>query len=157
MLNNAARLGLRVPLCHFTQLGSYPVCRRANPSLQVTDCPNDNINVINFSVETEQIKEARAFLFLSFTRIGGHPQTEWSHKVGGEKYLYLWLTDNTTQSPESISDFPFVTSWRLHLYQTQINFLQRHPCPPPGRYKGYKIQAQYSPLTCRKVVGELSM
>ena len=52
------------------------MCRRANPSLQVTDCPNDNINVINFSVETEQIKEARAFLSLSFTRIGGHPPTE---------------------------------------------------------------------------------
>ena len=65
------------------------MCRRANPSLQVTDCPNDNINVINFSVETEQIKEARTFLSLSFTRIGGHPQTELSHKVGGEKYLYL--------------------------------------------------------------------
>ena len=35
----------------------------------MTDCPNDNINVINFSVETEQIKEARALLSLSFTRI----------------------------------------------------------------------------------------
>ena len=76
MLNDAAGLGLRVLLCHFTQLGSYPVCGHANPSLQVTDCPNDNINVINFSVETEQIKEARTFLSLSFTRIGGHPQTQ---------------------------------------------------------------------------------
>ena len=46
------------------------MCGRANQSLQVTDCPNDNINVINFSVETEQIKEAPALLSLSFTRIG---------------------------------------------------------------------------------------
>ena len=63
------RPGLRDPAVAL--LSDPPPLRGSTiPSLQVTDCPNDNINVINFSVETEQIKEARALLSLSFTRIG---------------------------------------------------------------------------------------